>query len=327
MNKNESFLPKISIIVPVYKVEQYLRCCLDSIVAQTFTDWECILIDDGSPDNSGAICDEYAEKDKRFRVIHQENKGVSTARNNGLVVARSEWITFVDGDDYIDSDYLSLLYSASENVDIVLIGNNDILQNGKIIKNSLNKSDFNNLAGIIQHDYYKLKNYFGPPWGKLFSSRIIKQNKILFPYNLCASEDEFFNHTYLCHIKKYSFINECKYFYYKGSSNSLSKKRTEKSFSSELYNLDFKQKTLKNEQIKETNCIINVNVCQLLISYIFSLPKNNIIQLQKFIKKPYICGNIVYSIILLFFAHNQLLPAELYRFFQIIFYKIKGLKR
>ena len=72
--------PKISIIVPVYKVEQYLHKCLDSILAQTFTDWECILIDDGSPDNSGAICDEYAQQDSRFRVIHQENKGVSAAR-------------------------------------------------------------------------------------------------------------------------------------------------------------------------------------------------------------------------------------------------------
>ena len=76
--------PKISIIVPVYKAEKYLRRCLDSIVAQTFTDWECILIDDGSPDNSGKICDEYAVKDGRFRVFHQENAGVSAARNKGL---------------------------------------------------------------------------------------------------------------------------------------------------------------------------------------------------------------------------------------------------
>ena len=91
--------PTISVIVPVYKVEKYIRCCLDSIVTQTFADWECILIDDGSPDNSGKICDEYAEKDGRFRVIHQKNAGVSAARNAGLNVAKGAWITFVDSDD------------------------------------------------------------------------------------------------------------------------------------------------------------------------------------------------------------------------------------
>ena len=103
--------PKISIIVPVYKVEQYLRRCLDSIVAQTFTDWECILIDDGSPDNSGRICDEYAEKDKRFRVFHQENVGVSAARNKGLDEARGEWIGFVDSDDWIEKEMYEYLYN------------------------------------------------------------------------------------------------------------------------------------------------------------------------------------------------------------------------
>jgi len=103
--------PKISIIVPVYKVEKYLRRCLDSIVAQTFTDWECILIDDGSPDNSGKICDEYVAKDGRFRVIHQENQGVSAARNAGLDAAKGEWIGFVDSDDWIEPNMYEYLYN------------------------------------------------------------------------------------------------------------------------------------------------------------------------------------------------------------------------
>ncbi|MDR2409141.1 MAG: glycosyltransferase, partial [Bacteroidales bacterium] len=92
----------LSIIVPVYKVEPYLRRCIDSILAQTFTDFECILIDDGSPDGCPAICDEYAEKDKRIMVIHQENEGVSAARNAGLDIAKGEWIGFVDSDDWCD---------------------------------------------------------------------------------------------------------------------------------------------------------------------------------------------------------------------------------
>ena len=96
--------PLVTVIVPVYKVEPYLRRCLDSIVNQTYKNLEIILIDDGSPDNCGVICDEYAENDKRIKVIHKENGGVSRARNEGINVARGEYIAFVDSDDYIEPD-------------------------------------------------------------------------------------------------------------------------------------------------------------------------------------------------------------------------------
>lgn len=92
--------PKVSVIVPVYKAEKYLRKCVDSILAQTFRDFEVILVDDGSPDKSGEICDEYARKDPRVRVIHKENGGVSSARNKGIDEARGEYISFLDSDDY-----------------------------------------------------------------------------------------------------------------------------------------------------------------------------------------------------------------------------------
>ena len=99
--------PKVSIIVPVYNTEKYLRRCLDSIAAQTFTDWECICVDDGSPDAGGAMLDAYARRDARFRVIHQENGGVSRARNAGLDAARGEWIAFVDSDDWVEKLYIT----------------------------------------------------------------------------------------------------------------------------------------------------------------------------------------------------------------------------
>ncbi|MCB8516908.1 glycosyltransferase, partial [Enterococcus durans] len=95
---------EISIIVPIYNVEQYLRKCVDSILAQTFTDFEVILVDDGSPDNSGAICDEYAKLDSRVRVIHKENGGLSDARNAGIEIAKGKYLGFVDSDDFIDKD-------------------------------------------------------------------------------------------------------------------------------------------------------------------------------------------------------------------------------
>ncbi len=109
-------MPTVSVIVPVYNVEPYLHRCVDSILAQTFTDFELILVDDGSPDNCGAICDEYAAKDERVHVIHQKNGGLSAARNAGIDWAfansDSEWISFVDSDDWVNEKYLELLYKA-----------------------------------------------------------------------------------------------------------------------------------------------------------------------------------------------------------------------
>lgn len=105
-------MTQLSIIVPIYKVEPYLRCCIDSILAQTFTDFELILVDDGSPDNCGKICDEYARKDSRIRVIHKENAGLSDARNTGIEAAAGGWLMFIDGDDYIACDMVEKLYRA-----------------------------------------------------------------------------------------------------------------------------------------------------------------------------------------------------------------------
>ena len=115
-------MPQISVIVPVYKVEPYLRRCVDSILGQTFTDFELILVDDGSPDNCPAICDEYAQKDNRIHVIHQKNGGLSAARNAGIDWAfansDSQWLTFVDSDDWIHPMMLEALYTATQNLNV-----------------------------------------------------------------------------------------------------------------------------------------------------------------------------------------------------------------
>lgn len=111
---------KLSIIVPVYNVAPYLRECLDSLLAQTFTDWECICVDDGSTDGSAAILEEYAAADSRIRVIHQTNQGVSAARNAALEVAKGVWLGFVDGDDTVEKDWFArMLLHAGDGVDIV----------------------------------------------------------------------------------------------------------------------------------------------------------------------------------------------------------------
>ena len=121
-------MPKLSIIVPVYKVEQYIHKCVDSILNQTFTDFELILVDDGSPDNCGKICDEYAAKDKRVRVIHKENGGLSDARNAGIDVASGQVIGFVDSDDWIERCMYEemLSYMEENNLDIVCADTNQV---------------------------------------------------------------------------------------------------------------------------------------------------------------------------------------------------------
>lgn len=115
-------MPQISVIVPVYKVEKYINRCVDSILGQTFSDFEVILVDDGSPDRCGAICDAYAAQDPRVRVIHQQNGGLSAARNAGIdwVFAHSDaqWISFVDSDDYVHPDFLQVLYDAATQNDV-----------------------------------------------------------------------------------------------------------------------------------------------------------------------------------------------------------------
>ena len=112
----------ISIVIPIYNVENYLRQCLDSIVAQTYQNFECLLINDGSPDNSADICREYVSKDSRFRYFEKENGGVSSARNLGIEHSKGEYITFIDSDDWVDSDYLEVLYTTllEEGADIAV---------------------------------------------------------------------------------------------------------------------------------------------------------------------------------------------------------------
>lgn len=117
-------MPQISVIVPVYNVEPYIHRCIDSILEQSFTDFELILVDDGSPDNCGAICDEYAQKNSRIQVIHQENGGLSAARNAGidwvLSNSDSQWLTFIDSDDHVHEDYLQLLFTAATSANVLI---------------------------------------------------------------------------------------------------------------------------------------------------------------------------------------------------------------
>lgn len=210
--------PRISVIVPVYKVENYLHRCVDSILSQSFTDFELLLIDDGSPDNCGVICDEYAAKDSRVRVFHKPNGGVSSARNLGLDNARGGWIAFVDSDDYVDVDYLSELvaYTKQDNVDFVVTLNTISIY----IKDS---------HVVLQHDNlelfskYKFQDY-GQPWGKLFSNKVLEKMGLRFNPNVHLMEDLMFALLYLYEIRRVALIVSDKYIYETNRPDSLTKR-------------------------------------------------------------------------------------------------------
>lgn len=153
---------KISVIVPVYQVEAYLPCCLDSILAQTYSNLEIILVDDGSQDCSGEICEMYAKKDTRIKVIHQRNQGVSAARNAGLAIATGEWIGFVDGDDWIDPEMYKYLHGLAK------IYDSDLVQCGILCKNqertvlyAPDKTYKINLSENLSTNKNMLVKYFG----------------------------------------------------------------------------------------------------------------------------------------------------------------------
>lgn len=166
--------PEISVIIPVYNVEKYLRQCLDSIESQTFHNWECILIDDGSPDNSGAICDEYEAKDARFRVIHSVNGGISAARNIGLDISRGRYISFVDPDDIVHSEMLQRLRNliVSNDADVAQVGF-ELLFTNFVKKRPLVDSVMVLDRGEVAKELLYGKRIQSYVWNKLFRREVI----------------------------------------------------------------------------------------------------------------------------------------------------------
>jgi len=214
--------PKISVIVPVYNVEQYLCRCVDSILAQTFPDFELLLIDDGSKDRSGEICDEYAGKDERVRVFHKENGGVSSARQFGIEHVSTEYFAFVDSDDFIDKQYLALLFKEinSSQSDIAVCAYHEMGLKGSIIRGDIpyNKNSF--IKALL------LSKEWGVLWNKLFKKSIVVNNSISFVGYLHIWEDLAFVIEYLLACSTISFIREPLYSYDRTIIGSLTKKDT-----------------------------------------------------------------------------------------------------
>lgn len=214
-------MPKISVIVPVYKVEPYIHRCVDSILGQTYSDFELILVDDGSPDNCGKICDEYAEKDSRVHVIHQENGGLSAARNAGIdwsfANSDSQWLAFIDSDDWVHRDYLKLLAGAAERLDtpIAICGpwwTDRVLED----------PDHSNAEAVLmdtEQAYVEHQEKCTPGWCKLIRKTLMTE--VRFPVGKLY-EDAFTTHKLLFSVEKVAVFREKLYYYY-SNPNSITR--------------------------------------------------------------------------------------------------------
>lgn len=216
--------PIISVIVPIYKVEQYLSRCVSSILSQTFADFELLLIDDGSPDRCGEICDEWASKDYRVRVFHQENSGVSVARNRGLDHATGKYVVFVDPDDWILPDYCLGLY----NLQAAYSGRGLVIQ-GMLCR----RTDGTSLPSLSLPDRYLPFSSIGKSFAennicemgyavsKIYARSIIEKFSIRFDENIHCLEDLLFMYQYLLHCD-YLVLNHMQNYVYVKHSFSLS---------------------------------------------------------------------------------------------------------
>ena len=214
-------MPKVSIIVPVYKTEKYLPRCIESILAQTFTDFELLIINDGSTDNSGKICDDYAQNDSRIVVMHKENGGASSARNLGLNVATGEWVMFVDSDDYLSNKYLSA-FPLEINHDIEIAGMQMMFNNYTSSPKQLklyNEKDFSNFFNEVFSN-----PYITSPCAKVYKRSILDNFKIRFDEKIKITEDTLFTMNYLLNSKSIYLIPNNGY-YYRNPENIANKYR------------------------------------------------------------------------------------------------------
>ncbi|MBP3302616.1 MAG: glycosyltransferase [Opitutales bacterium] len=238
-------VPKVSVIVPVYKVEKYLPECIESVLAQTFTDFELILVDDGSPDNSGKICDDYATRDSRIRVFHKENGGVSSARNLGLDNARGEWIGFVDPDDWIEPDMYEQMYLAGTENNADFVWCDFWTESDTMIvlrSQGLEIVDSENMImGFLSGRLH------GSVWCKLIRAAVLRGNGLYFSTEIAYCEDLLLSIELALKAKKIAHIAHPFYHYRVREGAATSSLNPEKALSDHVVVWDRVYLLLQNE--------------------------------------------------------------------------------
>ena len=229
---SENKLSLITVVVPIYKVEQYLDDCVQSILNQTYRNLEIILVDDGSPDRCGEMCDEYAKKDARIQVIHQKNKGLSGARNSAIDVAKGEYITFVDSDDYLAKDMVETLYNDIQKYDVELatVGFESFFEDGTRASNPHNGKVFVYTREQAL-DSFLFNDYMTPcVWGKLYKTSL--WNTVRCPEGKLF-EDQFTTYKLIDQCEKVVYDSTPRYYYRKRAGSIGHSSFTKKTY--ELY--------------------------------------------------------------------------------------------
>jgi len=269
----------VSIIVPVYNKEKYLSECVDSILRQNFKDFELILVDDGSKDSSWNIIKEYANKDKRVVPVHQENAGVSAARNAGLDRAQGKWICFVDADDYLPKDGIQILVEHGEksNADIVNA-------NATRVEDDKQFKIFNFNNEIVKGNIYPRLVHFAP-WAQLFKRSIIEEHHLRYVKGLAYSEDNVFILYYSLYASSIEFVNDSVYNYRINFDSAIQNKDYKKVAyhqmwaAHEVYKLKDKEASLRNFIINRTKILISSSINAYVYRAINVLKINDIIRL------------------------------------------------
>lgn len=214
-------MPIVSIIIPVYKAENYLRQCVESILNQTLSDFELILVDDGSPDGSGKLCDEFAANDVRIQVIHKDNGGVSSARNVALSRFQSKWLTFVDSDDCLYPDALEILVGQAEqnNLDLLQCHFNREYKEGE---------SGPNVTEVLTSKQYALREqYLTCVGGTLFNASIVKAFSLRFDETVRLGEDQIFLLDYMQYCSRVQRIGDVLYYYRDNENSAVNNPRPE----------------------------------------------------------------------------------------------------
>lgn len=260
----------LSIIIPVYNTEKYLKKCIDSILAQTYIHLELILVDDGSKDMSSSICDEYASKEMRIRVVHKVNGGVSSARNSGLDVCQGEYVMFVDSDDWLEPDFCKELMCQAERADLVAGGYTMIDKSGKSEYAFKNQTiHFPEQMGKNFDELYK-NNFFNTPFSKVYRrERIGKQR---FCVSVALGEDFLFNLEYLEKCSIIKTMDAVGYIYNCLNAGAATKKLRENDIEQAvaLYRAGkeflhtYCQDVLESRTLNERLCLSGINLIQLV---------------------------------------------------------------
>lgn len=217
----------VSVIVPVYNAEKYLEKCIQSLLEQDIADYEVILVDDGSTDKSATIIDEYCSKSSVLRSVHKSNGGVSSARNQGLKMAKGKYIAFVDSDDYVDKDYLSSMVSSYTKEDIDLVVSSMLFDDIKTI--SEKEGEYSPVETACR--FYTRNSFQGYLVNKLFKASIITENNITFDENSHFCEDLLFCAEYVRYIRKTCYTDKACYHYCLNNGSATQDRYSEKRFS------------------------------------------------------------------------------------------------